>query len=266
MKLRILLGILVAILSLAFVTALPSGPKSITVIDSQRLPIWGALTNEALAGNVTQMNLFGSTITRTWQGYFGNITGMIVLSDSNNNTLYDWYVASPHGQIYAVRDPIVPSWESVTCASEGELIAEDTRLKVNESIDQDAVNRTFVVGGASDQLARFPTSDFTHPQFWVANESISASSCPVATMYNNTYEPSPYFKEVLLSDNVNTDPVTGFVIYTGIIAHSLNSFNESMGFDASTHDFEMIVGEDGHGADTGSTATTSTYYFYLELS
>ena len=33
------------------------------------------------------------------------------------------------------------------------------------------------------------------------------------------------------------------------------------GFDSSTHDFEMIVLEDGHGTDTQVTS----YYFYVEI-
>jgi hypothetical protein len=60
----------------------------------------------------------------------------------------------------------------------------------------------------------------------------------------------------LLSDQ-NLVPI----IYTGIIAHTLNPTTESDGFDQRTHDFEMIVGENGHGVDSDPTL----YYFYLEL-
>jgi len=256
MNQKIMLYVLVALVGLTIVSALPSGPKSITVDKSDLWPVWQPITETAIAGNVTEMDFNGSSVTRTWQGYFGNITGIITLGDSSNNTLYDWSVASPQGEIYAVRSANVPVWTQVRCAVQTEIQAEDTNLNVNESVDQDAVNRTFVVGGAPDQIVRFPAADLTHPLFYVANQSIAASSCAVATMYDNNGYPSPYFKEVLLSDG-GTVPI----IYTAIIAHTLNPFAESDGFDKRTHDFEMIVGEDGHGTDTA----VSTYWFYVEL-
>jgi len=274
MNQKIVLGILLAILALtAFASATPTGPKSIIRSNDETWHVWDPLTQEALAGNVSELDFNASSTTRTYQGYYGNITGLIVLGDSSNNTLYDWYQASPQGEIYAVRSGTLPTWSAVTCASQLELQSEDLRLVVNESVDVDSVNRTFVVGGSADQKTRYPTADLSHPQFWVANQSIIENTCPVATMYNSSYEPSTYFKEVLLSDNNPAHtPVTpgtsteGFVIYTAIIAHTLNPFEESDGFNFRTHDFEMIVGENGHGADIGATAHTSTYWFYVELS
>jgi hypothetical protein len=271
MNQKIIIGIIIALFALTtFVSALPSGPRSLDTSNTARWPTWAPLNTTAIAGNVTELTFNASTITRTYQGYYGNITGFIVLGDNNNNTLYDWTLASPQGEIYAVRSDVVPSWGLVTCASYNELVSEDIRLNVNETIDEDSVNNTFVVGGAPDQLSRFGATELVHPQFWVANQSVTANACPLAVMYNSSAMPSPYFKQVLLSDNTNV-PVTpgtsteGFVIYTGIIAHTLNPWAESDGFDQRTHDFEMLVGEDGHGIEDGSTATTSTYWFYLEL-
>jgi hypothetical protein len=271
MNQKMIIGILIALVALTtFVSALPSGPRSLDRITEAIWPTWDPLSTTAIAGNVTELMFNGSTITRTYQGYYGNITGLIVLGDTSNNTLYDWTLASPQGEVYAVRSVTVPSWGLVRCASYNELVSEDIRLNVNETVDEDAVNNTFVVGGAPDQKARFGTSELVHPQFWVANQSIAANDCPVAVMYNSSAMPSPYFKQVLLSDTVNvpaTPGVTteGYVIYTGIIAHTLNPFAESDGYDQRTHDFEMLVGEDGHGVEDGATATTSTYWFYLEL-
>ena len=257
MKHRLMLFLVLALVTITFVNALPTGPEQdIVPIKSERYDTWGPKTILATAGNVTEFNTNGSSITQTWQGYFGNITGMIVLGDANNNTLYDWYMASPQGEIYAVRSANIPAWYNVRCSNDAEIIAEDVALQNNESVAEDSVNNTFVVGGAPDQLARFPTADFTYPTFYVANVTIPLNTCPVATMYNNLREPSPYFKEVLLSDQALAP-----IIYTGIIAHTINPYAESMGFDKRTHDFEMIVGEDGHYNDL----VTSTYWFYLEL-
>jgi hypothetical protein len=266
MNQKLLLGIMIALISLStLVSAVPSGPASIDRPYDTRWATWDPIEQEAIAGNVSELNFEGSTITRTYQGYVGNVTGWIVLGDANNNTLYDWTLASPQGEIYAIRSSTVPEWASVTCASSAEIDDEDIRLGVNSLLDEDSVNNTFVVGGAPDQLNRFPAADFGHPEFWTANSNVLADSCPVATLYDDTGNPSPDFKEVLLSDNTNTDPVTGFVIYTAIISHTINPFGDSVGFDGRVYDFQMLVGEDGRGLEDGPTATTSTYWFYLEL-
>ncbi len=253
----VLLAVLALLTISTVVFALPSGPTGpIVPIKSERWPTWSGQVVDAIAGNVTEFNTNTSTITRTWQGYFGNITGTITLGDASNKTLYDWSQSSPQGQIYAVRNAATPTWSSVVCASQAQLQAEDVALGVNESHNEvDAVNVTFVVGGAPDQIARFGSSQLTYPAFWVGSTQINANACPVAVMYNSTHQPSPYFKEVMLSDG------SANLIYTGIIAHTLNPYAESDGFDARTHDFEMIVGENGHGTDTA----VSQYYFYLEL-
>jgi len=266
MNQKLFLGMMIALIGLStFVSALPVGPETIANPYNTRWPTWDALNQTAIAGNVSELNFDASTITRTYQGYVGNVTGWIVLGDTNNNTLYDWTLASPQGEIYAVRSTTVPTWGSVSCASDVHIADEDLRLNVSQLLDEDSVNNTFVVGGAPDQINRFPTADFGHPPFWTANQSITEDACPVATLYNSTYEPSTDFKEVLLSDNVNVDPTTGFVIYTAIISHTINPFGDSTGFDGRIFDFEMLVGENGHGLEDGATATTSTYWFYLEL-
>lgn len=270
MNQKILLTLLIAFALIGvstFVIAVPSGPKTLNVTDTQTWAPWDSINITAVAGNVSELIFNGSTVTRTFQGYYGNITGFIVLGNAQNQTLYDWSLSNPQGEIYAVRDYQVPTWGSVTCAQSWELQEEDNALGVNETIDEDSVNNTFVVDGAPDQIARFGSSELVHPQFYVANQSIAANDCPLAVMYNSSSMPSPYFKQVLLSDNVHTNASAagGFVIYTAIIAHTLNPFDDSDGFDTRDHDFEMIVGDNGHGAHDAATADTSTYWFYVEL-
>ena len=45
------------------------------------------------------------------------------------------------------------------------------------------------------------------------------------------------------------------VVFTSILHDSVT------GFDGTLVDFEMLVLEDGHGADT----STTTYFFFLEI-
>lgn len=253
---KVLLTLIFAILSISIVYALPSGPTGpISPISSDRWSTWGARTVTAIAGNVTEFNTDTSTVTRAWQGYYGNVTGTIVLGDSNNNTLYDWSVANPQGEIYAVRSATVPSWTNTRCANNSELEAEDAALNNDISIDEDAVNRTFVVGGSAEAQSRFGGT-LGHPTFYVASSEILANTCPIAYLFNQSGSESDAFREVILSDGGSVP-----IIYTAFLSHTFYPTTDSIGFNNQVHDFQMIVGEDGHGTDTA----TSTYYFYLEI-
>ena len=56
------------------------------------------------------------------------------------------------------------------------------------------------------------------------------------------------FEEVLLSDGTNT-------VFAALLEEDMS------GFDGSSHDFQMMVLENGHGTDTDTTP----YFFYIEL-
>ena len=231
----VLLLVLLGVVSVSTVLAAPTGP-TINTVGSSRYSVANGANVTAVAGNVTELNVTANSITQTWQGYFGNITGTIVLGNSNNQTLYNWNLSSPHGEIYATRASTVPTWISVACATSAQITTEDTALGVNESVDQDSVNRTFI-----------NTTAFN--QFYVGSIVInSTQNCKAANLFNSSGTYSTNFQEVLLHDGTS-------LIYTGIITQ------DSTGFDNRTHDFEMLVGENGHNGDANPTP----YYFYVEL-
>jgi len=228
-----LLGILIT----WTVVAAPTGPSDITPVSSSRYPIDAASNVSAIAGNVTELTFTANAVTNTWQGYYGNITGSILLGDSNNKTLYDWTSASPNGEIYATRSAALPNWAIIQCANDIQIAQEDNDLQVNASVDQDAVNRTFL-----------NTTSFN--TFYVGSVNInSTQNCYAVNLHNSTGLPSSDFQEVLLNDG------GAIPIYTALIKQ------DASGFDGNTHDFEMLVGENGHNGDITSTP----YYFYVEL-
>jgi len=224
------------VLTVRTATAEPTGPSNIDPISTSRYPVTSATNISAIAGNVTELNFESNSVTNTWQGYFGNISGSILLGDANNNTLYNWTSASPGGEIYATRSGTAPNWDNIRCATTAELDAEDTTLGVNSSIDQDSVNRTFL-------------NDTLFDNFYVGNININTTqNCYAVNLNNNTGAPSADFQEVLLHDGAA-------LIYTSVISQ------DAVGFDGRAHDFEMMVGEDGHNGDSNPTV----YYFYVEL-
>jgi hypothetical protein len=237
MKLFKIFGaIMLLLLSACIAAAEPTGPSNLNQISSSRYPVTSASNISAIAGNVTELNIESNSITSTWQGYFGNISGSILLGDSNNNTMYDWTSASPTGEIFATRNVTTPTWSNIRCANGTHIDGEDAALGVTQITDQDSVNRTFL-----------NTTAFN--AFYVGNININITqNCFAVALHNSTNGPSDNFKEVLLYDGSS-------MIYTAIITQ------DSLGFDNRTHDFEMLVGEDGHN---GNSATTP-YYFYVEL-
>ncbi|MGV8086781.1 MAG: hypothetical protein ACP5N1_04065 [Candidatus Woesearchaeota archaeon] len=232
----ILIIIIFGLVFIPVVFAAPTGPSTINVISSSRYTPFAAANISAIAGNVTEINFNANTITNTWQGYFGNITGSIVLGNSNNQTLYNWNLSSPTGEIYATRNSDVPAWGSIACANQVQINSEDTLLGVNQTIDQDSVNITFINSTPFDS-------------FFVGSINInSTQNCRAVNLYNGTGASSEDFQEVLLHDGTA-------MVYTAIITQ------DSLGFDNRTHDFQMLVGEDGHRGNSDPIP----YYFYLEL-
>ena len=232
-----LIVFMIGVLSISIVEATPVGPGSVNVLSNGRYGLSGAGANvTAIAGNVTQMVFNATSITQTWQGYYGNITGMIVLGNSNNQSMYNWNLTSPAGQIYATRVASVPAWTSIQCATPSAIETEDTNIGANSAVDADSTNNTF-------------TNATSFSAFYVGNININSSqNCRAIHLFDSAGAPSASFSEVVLSD-------TADIIYTGLIT------SPTSGFDSASHQFEMIVGENGHLGDTAATP----YYFYVEL-
>ncbi|MEM2121283.1 MAG: hypothetical protein QXU20_01315 [Candidatus Woesearchaeota archaeon] len=232
----VLFVFLALVLMTAKTYAAPTSPDEINQTPLGRHGTSSAKSVEAIAGNITELSITATTVTQSWQGYVGNISGKIVLDDSNNKTLYDWSLADPQGQIYAVRSPTTPDWTNIVCANATHIAQEEVTLNMVDSTDR--ISNTF-------------TEDFTG-SFMVGGININATSgCKqVATYVNGAADPSKNFKEVLLYDATNA-----LIIYTALIKKGY-----SVGYNGNTYNFQMLVGEDGHG-----NTATSTYYFYVEI-
>ena len=104
--------LIMAIFMIGYVLAAatePTGPSTLTRNQDSKFSTnnWPGVNVSALAGNVTELNITSLTQTQTWQGYYGNVTGTIVLDDAENWTLYSWNLAEPQGEIYASNSSTV---------------------------------------------------------------------------------------------------------------------------------------------------------------
>lgn len=252
-------------LVLGLVSAVQPFGAQTTFIDSERAPEDSAGNMSALAGNVTELNIFGYSITQSWQGYFGNVSGTIMLADSNDYVMYNWSLASPSGEVYATENNSIV-WTNVQCfnftaagtyaddtANRGGTSAFGMNLSQLESMygiafdDVDGVNETFSLTGNPEH-----GTGYVHDLFYTNNLQFDAGECLSTHIYDDTGGPeNQSFQEVILYD-----PDTRSVLWTAILDEE-----DNLGFDQNYHDFEMIVPEDGHGTDIAER----TYYFYVEL-
>jgi hypothetical protein len=231
---------------------------SVTLGKSERgLPISPGQV-AAQAGNITSINIEGVSITRSWQGYFGNVTGVITLDDANNNTLYNWTAASPSGEVYASNSSV--TWSSIQCfnftasgflnnTEEDILQAGSTSLHGKNMTlleqefgikwdDVDGVNETF-------------SENRSHEIFHIGSLEFDQNECPTTYIYGSNGQGVPnQFEEILM-----WSPETNATVFVGLLESDL------VGFNNAEHDFEMIVLENGHGTDTSVT----NYNFYVEL-
>jgi len=239
------IGVVVALL-LLLVTAVsgdPSAPLSIEQGTSSRANLT-ATGNDVLAqaGNVTELSLNGISITNTWQGYYGNVTGRLTLQNANNNTLYDWSTISSEGEVYASLNDTI-NWSSVGCVNftaNGSDALNVSLLETQFGIqdgDVDGFNETF--------------NQTFSGEFLVGTVKINVSNnCPMTTLYNSSGAQSVHFQELLLEDTSSDT-----LIFASIVD------NDQDGFIGGPVDFQMLVAEDGHSGDTATT----TYYFYTEM-
>lgn len=184
---------------------------------------------DAQAGNVTQLDLNGDTITAHWAGFYGNISGNVTLQDSDGKVFYDWTgVGVPAGEIFASTTGSV-AWAGISCANSTLITTAETSLGIASS-DADGITETY--------------SGNSHPGFQVGG--VGLTGCNSTNAYSDTGRVASLYYQILL---VDTD---GTPVYTTLINDSATSFT------GTSYDFELLVGE-------SDTAGSTSMYFYIEL-
>ncbi len=252
---------IILVLAVAFFYAnameVPMGAQTVTegyesTINGSNYP---PATHEAYAGNISELTIFGRSQTKHWQGYYGEISGVIVLDDAQNWTMYDWPNPEPKGEIYATVNQTTPLWYTIECFNySGNYTGGNNHTDYWESF----FNMTFNDVDGIDETFNMTT----HPRFDVGEFTIADNSCPSTFTHVNDQFQETRFVEILLQD------ATGQLIFTTIIENKDEGINDDVvGYNGVTHDFQLLVAEDGTSRDgTGNrNQATTTYYFYLDL-
>ncbi len=214
----------------------PSSEEYTTTADS-RTDSGGTIVT--LSTSVTQQD-------DAWKAYVGNITGTLVLRDSDGWSIFEWSMNSSTfgGNVFVSRNDSI-NWSNLKCANNTIIDSEQSFLGMS-STDSDSLNQTF--------------NYTTHKTMTVSGVGpISNSTCPSVATYVNgsaqTITESSYFQEILLTDNNN-------LIYGTFIDQDAWGFdnNESVNGTNVTYDFQLIV------AENSSLSSGNTYYFYADIS
>lgn len=253
----IALTVLLVSLALFGVSAIvPIGPTSLTRGADETQTPDAAVSTTAVAGNITQLTITATTQTKHWQGYYGDVTGTIVLDDASDYTLYDWPLLEPKGEIYATVNSTTPAWATVICfnftggyGGAGDLTDWERYYNMTFN-DVDGINETF------NMTTHIPIDIGTV-------NTIAQDTCPSTYLHQNDTFQTTNFNEVLLQDS------GGRLIFTAILENDLEGVNTDLqGFKGTvfTPDFQMIVAEDGTSRTGGQINTArTTYYFYVDI-
>lgn len=225
----------VALIPKFVIAAFPSG-ASITPVSNDTAGLGTPGDHAAIAGNMSELTLTGYSASQAWSGYYGNVSGTIHLADTNSKVMYNWTQASAVGEVYSSLNSSI-DWATIMCfnisTDHSDQISDLEGFFNIDSGDTDGVDETF-------------TSN-DHAEFQTDGVSFEANQCNNTKLFGSggaaTYD------EILLIDGSNR------TVYASILS------DDTTGFDDVTHDFEMMVPEDGHSGNTQPT----TYYFYVEL-
>ena len=231
----IVMTMMFALFAIQFTTAEPVNPQDLDVGPSETRDLSGLPTQSADAqgGNVTQLNIHTIAVTRSWQGYYGNITGDIVLDDASGNTFYNWTLTTPSGEVYASRTSTV-DFSTIACASSAQRGDEETYLDQTPA-DGDSVTNTY---------------NFTaHPEINIGAVTLTQDTCFSTNAFSDGTQDASRFYQLLLADG------TSNIVYTTIIDP------DQIGFDGSSYDFQLLVGENEKPGNEGPTE----YFFFVQI-
>src|SRR5665648_379656 len=140
MKTTFIVGILLmSLLALAvpMVSAEAQGATK-TVGETEDIDSVVVDSHEAQAGDITNINFTADSQTFKWQGYFGNVTGNIILANNAGNNMFLWdYENSDDSLVIATTNNALPAWSNIAITDPTDLVTIDTNWYLG---DKDAVS------------------------------------------------------------------------------------------------------------------------------
>ncbi len=189
-------------------------------------------TQSATGGYIYGINITAEQQTYRWVGFWGNLTGKIVLQDSAENEFYSWNAQVAGSVIYARASSTEPD---VANLAAGSASTADTDYGYDATVS-DSITNTYT-----------GTADLTTP-----SRETTVTSVPVVTL---TYG-SNTWTNYLLADGQDTGTI-GAHIWAVVATAAQTGYNNQLA------NYHLLVPENEEIGDGAGTATT--YYFWVDL-
>lgn len=223
-KFYLLLGAM-ALLAIGFAyAAVPGGATVTAETDLGEYRNFTAESVDLEAGNITSANLDTNTSTFRWVGLLGNVSGTLVLGDSADNLLFTWTAA---GNLVYASEAAGIDWPNVAERSAVQLDADYAYLSGASDSAQDTFLDTANNGELGSNIVTLGGN--------AAQANTSSGTFATFALYDSTNAANVF------AANVSATAVTGF--------------------NGQQIQYQMVLPEDGTGANTSAT----TYYLWVEL-
>ena len=222
MRKSILVALVCVLVAFSFAYAAPAGGTT-THGGSETGTGSSTTTQNADGGNVTYVNVSGTTITGRWAGFFGNVSGQIELQDASANTFYQWTVSNLTNAVVYVSNGTITDWTSSNIEN------------INSS------NTTHYPA-----FLQTTASDNYNNTFGISDTFTSASLSVANTNYTTTYQggSSGTLRTYALRSIADAN-----MIWAGVVQDDVNGFN------SNDLDYQVLV--------PANTTTSYNFYLEL---
>ena len=156
------LFILISLMIVSLAQAAPGG-ANITEGGSSSASGTSSTSLNIEDGNVTYVDIYSQQITGKWAGFFGNVSGALILGDSSNNLFYSWTVTNFDGAVVYATNDTISDWTGGNIAP------------VNST-----VLPSYLVGDYTDNF----TTTFDATEAFVSS-SLNKANTPYASTWQN---------------------------------------------------------------------------------
>ena len=108
-KFLLLIFVLSLIVYLPFAWGVPGG-ANVTEGVSETGTATVVDTSSTEGGNITYADVYSKQLTGNWAGFFGNVSGSIVLADASSNTFFQWTITNFDDSVVYAASGTISNW------------------------------------------------------------------------------------------------------------------------------------------------------------
>ena len=204
----------VIVLSFSMAMAAPTG-ASTSVGTSETGTATSATSVGVDGGNVTYVDVSSNVITSRWAGFYGNVSGSLLLADASSHNFYQWTVGSMTGAVVYAASGAISDWGT------GNIVPLDN-----------ANAPAYVNGAYTDNF----TNTFSATETFTSSGYAGINNVPYVTTFNSTGVAGNLKTYALYATSETAQVWAGKVV------------DDADGFNGNSADYQILL-----PAQTGTT-------------